>query len=85
MIRVIGATKTKRSDKVWCRLHYGQAIETKMAKIASEDSEELDEEPPPLLVPAGLTIIRENWNLKYSACFILCSLPVPVKVLLRIF
>ena len=26
IIRVIGATKTKRSDKVWCRLHYGQNI-----------------------------------------------------------
>ena len=26
-----------------------------------------------------MTIIRENWNLKYSACFVLCSLPMPVK------
>lgn len=74
LIRVIGATKTKRSDKVWCRLHYGQKIDTK-----TQEADGFDEDPPPLLVPGGVTIIRENWNLKYSACFILCSLPVPVK------
>lgn len=82
VIRVIGATKTKRSDKVWCRLHYGQSIEQKVSKSGNgnengEDQEE--EEMPPLLVPGGVTIIRENWNLKYSACFVLCSLPMPVK------
>ena len=30
---------------------------------------------PSILVPGGITIIRENWNLKYSACFVLCSVP----------
>ena len=54
LIRLIGATKTKKSDKVWCKLHY------------SNDTR---------VVPGGVTIIRENWNLKYSACFVLCSLP----------
>ena len=56
VIRVIGATKTKRSDKVWCRLHYGQSIEQKVSKSGNgnengEDQEE--EEMPPLLVPGG--------------------------------
>ena len=79
LIRVIGATKTKRSDKVWCRLHYGQNIETKVSKTLPGEDQEEEAEMPPLLVPGGVTIIRENWNLKYSACFVLCSLPVPVK------
>ena len=57
VIRVIGATKTKRSDKVWCRLHYGQSIEQKVSKSGNgnengEDQEE--EEMPPLLVPGGI-------------------------------
>ena len=38
-------------------------------------------EEPPILVPGGITIIRENWNLKYSACFVLCSVPTnPFRV-----
>ncbi len=75
LIRVIGATKTKKSDKVWCRLHYSQSIEMKTAysKVDLDSEAAADtEEPPPLLVPGGVTIIRENWNLKYSACFVLC-------------
>ena len=28
-----------------------------------------------IIVPGNIAIIRENWNLKYSACFILCSIP----------
>jgi len=79
VIRVIGATKTKRSDKVWCRLHYGSSIEMKSLKDTGYDDGDL----PPLVVPGGVTIIRENWNLKYSACFVLCSLPVPVKYVPR--
>ena len=55
VIRLIGATKTKKSDKVWCQLHFNESHT--------------------LTVPGGVTIIRENWNLKYSACFVLCTLP----------
>ncbi|KAF4517267.1 hypothetical protein B566_EDAN008601 [Ephemera danica] len=29
----------------------------------------------PELVAAKVRVIRENWNLKYSACFVLCPLP----------
>ena len=55
VIRLIGATKTKKSDKVWCQLHFNESHS--------------------VTVPGGVTIIRENWNLKYSACFVLCTLP----------
>ena len=59
VIRLIGATKTKKSDKVWCQLHFNESHT--------------------LTVPGGVTIIRENWNLKYSACFVLCTLPTVPK------
>ena len=58
---LLGATKTKKSNKVWCKLYFP--------------------EEPPVLIPGGITIIRENWNLKYSACFVLCSVPTnPLRV-----
>lgn len=63
VVRVIGATKTKMSDKVWCKMYF------------SDDANEEDEEPPVVVVPGGITVIRENWNLKYSASFVLCTLP----------
>ena len=59
-VRVVGATKTKRSDKVWCRMYY-------------RDNRK------PVLVPGTVSIIRENWNLKYSACFVICLLPTDQK------
>ena len=55
-VRVIGATKTKRSDKVWCRLYYRDNRKS-------------------VTVPGTVSVIRENWNLKYSACFVICVLP----------
>jgi len=33
----------------------------------------------PILVPAGVNAIRENWNLKYSAAFLTCLLPNQTK------
>ena len=33
--------------------------------------------PSPIL-PASVTVIRENWNLKYSAVFVICPLPPPM-------
>jgi hypothetical protein len=31
------------------------------------------------VVAATVTVIRENWNLKYSAAFVICPLPVPMS------
>lgn len=54
LVRMIAATKTKKSDKVWCKLYYAGR--------------------QPVLVQAGISTIRENWNLQYSAVFVTCDL-----------
>jgi len=54
IVRVIAATKTKKSDKVLCKLYY--------------------KDRPPVIVQAGINVIRENWNLQYSAAFVTCGL-----------
>jgi len=54
LVRLIAATKTKKPDKVWCKLYY-------------KDKE-------PVIVSAGISTIRENWNLQYSASFVTCDL-----------
>nr|XP_053639210.1 uncharacterized protein LOC128693520 [Cherax quadricarinatus] len=54
IIRVIGATQTKKSDRVWCKYWYSNSST--------------------LIVNGAIKIIRENWNLKFSACFIACPL-----------
>lgn len=54
LVRIIGATKTRKPDTVWCRLWYTNSSKT---------------------VSAFVKAIRENWNLKYSAVFVLCKLP----------
>lgn len=62
MIRVIGATKTRGPEKVWCRLWYPlYANHTKFTSAT---------------LMARVKVIRENWNLKYSAVFILCPLRI---------
>ncbi|KAL1117254.1 hypothetical protein AAG570_004580 [Ranatra chinensis] len=61
VIRVMGATKTRGPDRVWCLLWYQNNNSTYS-----------------ITVPAK--VIRENWNLKYSACFILCSLRLNLSV-----
>ncbi|XP_033211221.1 uncharacterized protein LOC117169137 [Belonocnema kinseyi] len=60
LVRVIGATKTRSPERVWCRLWYPQ----QNANITSS-----------ITVPAKVKVIRENWNLKYSACFVICPIP----------
>lgn len=70
-IRVIGATRTRNSEKVICRLDYG--LQGKQ------------QSPPlrPIMVNAVNKVIRENWNLRFSAYFILCLIanhPVPSSV-----
>lgn len=63
LVRVIGATKTRGPEKVWCRFWYQTGQNTTRYRSAS--------------VMARVKIIRENWNLKYSACFILCPIRGP--------
>ncbi|XP_015511370.1 uncharacterized protein [Neodiprion pinetum] len=61
LIRVIGATKTRGPEQVWCRLWYNlHATGNATASIT---------------VSAKVKTIRENWNLKYSATFVICPLP----------
>ncbi|XP_011503517.1 PREDICTED: uncharacterized protein LOC105366691 isoform X2 [Ceratosolen solmsi marchali] len=60
VIRVIGATKTRGPEKVWCRLWYLHNSNNITTSIT---------------VAAKVKVIRENWNLKYSACFVICPLP----------
>lgn len=67
-IRVVGATKTRNPERVWCRLFYPKA-----AKNGTEDMT--------VTIIGRVKIIRENWNLKYSACFILCPLKDQHKTL----
>ncbi|XP_058449537.1 uncharacterized protein LOC131429440 [Malaya genurostris] len=63
LVRVIGATKTRGPEKVWCRFWYQTGLNSTKFRSAS--------------VMARVKIIRENWNLKYSACFILCPIRGP--------
>lgn len=62
MIRLIGATKTRNAEKVWCRLWY--PVDANRTKFTSAT------------IMARVKVIRENWNLKYSAVFILCPLRI---------
>ncbi|XP_014215249.1 uncharacterized protein LOC106644315 [Copidosoma floridanum] len=61
VVRVIGATKTRGPERVWCRLWY-----------LIKDSDNITTS---ITVAAKVKVIRENWNLKYSACFVICPLP----------
>ncbi|GJQ81775.1 hypothetical protein Trydic_g320 [Trypoxylus dichotomus] len=77
VIRIIGATKTRGADRVWCRFWY-KTSEANSSSYASKT------------VPAKLKVIRENWNLKYSASFVLCNLgsdqivPTAVSVVAKV-
>ncbi|KAJ8923192.1 hypothetical protein NQ315_001746, partial [Exocentrus adspersus] len=75
-VRVIGATKTRGPERVWCRLWY---------KINDFNSSY----HASVTVPGKIKVIRENWNLKYSACFVMCPLtnrtvPAAVSVVARV-
>ncbi|BES98356.1 DUF23 [Nesidiocoris tenuis] len=65
MVRVMGATKTRGPDRVWCVLWYNNSYNSTITTLT---------------VPAKVKVIRENWNLKYSACFVLCPLQSNVTV-----
>lgn len=67
-VRVIAAARTRNAEKCVCRLHYRRPFKNGLNTIT---------------VNAVNKVIRENWNLKYSAYFVLCLLgnnPVPDTV-----
>ncbi|XP_018565860.1 uncharacterized protein LOC108906905 isoform X2 [Anoplophora glabripennis] len=75
-VRIIGATKTRGPERVWCRLWY---------KVNDFNSSY----HMSVTVPGKIKVIRENWNLKYSACFVMCPLtnrtvPAAVSVVARV-
>lgn len=61
MVRIISATKTKGPERVWCRFWYRAENERNVTSSVT--------------VAAKVKVIRENWSLKYSACFVICPLP----------
>ncbi|XP_055372133.1 hybrid signal transduction histidine kinase E [Condylostylus longicornis] len=65
IVRIIGATKTRRPEKVFCRLWYTirDPLNSNRTKHTSAT------------LSAKVKIIREHWNLKYSAVFVLCPIP----------
>ena len=76
VVRVIGVTRTKRSDKVMCRMYFDEkklGWDPSVKHINSSTSSS-NKHQSFLDVPASIFIIRENWNLKYSACFVICPL-----------
>ncbi|XP_016998547.2 uncharacterized protein [Drosophila takahashii] len=73
LVRVVGATKTRGPERVWCRFWYGP----NPANATDAGSSSARSKYSSATVMARVKIIRENWNLKYSACFILCPVRTP--------
>ncbi|XP_022917015.1 uncharacterized protein [Onthophagus taurus] len=77
-VRIIAATKTRGATRVWCRLWYKSQEGNSTGFISKT-------------IASKLKVIRENWNLKYSACFLLCPLdkdhqiPSAVSIVSRIW
>ncbi|XP_065356787.1 uncharacterized protein LOC135951130 [Calliphora vicina] len=74
LVRVIGATKTRGPERVWCRFWYVARNVTFAGKAGRSN---MKEKYKSVSVMARVKVIRENWNLKYSACFILCPVRPP--------
>ncbi|KAL3209087.1 hypothetical protein MRX96_038379 [Rhipicephalus microplus] len=66
MVRVIAAARTRLTDRVVCRLFW--------RVVGGEDDGAFQS----ATVLASNKLIRENWNLRYSAFFLLCPLPAGV-------
>ena len=65
VVRIIGVARNKKSNQVWC--HLGFPLSNGTTRWWR--------------VAASVRPIREHWNLRYSAVFILCSLKgVPAVV-----
>jgi len=87
IVRVVGAAKTKKADKVWCRLLYKTEEEDEREAGKEEQRREDDENLYEgcdegcsvarfaARVLATVHVVKENWNLKYSAIFVLCPVP----------
>ncbi|XP_039497843.1 uncharacterized protein LOC120455558 [Drosophila santomea] len=75
LVRVVGATKTRGPERVWCRFWYGPSSGNGTDAGASSSSARAKFSSATVM--ARVKIIRENWNLKYSACFILCPVRTP--------
>ncbi|EDW57756.1 uncharacterized protein [Drosophila virilis] len=73
LVRVIGATKTRGPERVWCRFWYGPTTHNSSEASTSVARAKYTS----ATVMARVKIIRENWNLKYSACFVLCPVRAP--------
>ncbi|KAH8249338.1 hypothetical protein KR032_008589 [Drosophila birchii] len=73
LVRVVGATKTRGPERVWCRFWYGPNSANATEAVSSSARAKYTS----ATVMARVKIIRENWNLKYSACFILCPVRAP--------
>lgn len=59
VVRIVAAARTRLTDRVVCRLFWKGT----------------DSEYQAATVLASNKLIRENWNLRYSAFFLLCPLP----------
>lgn len=74
------ATKTRGPEKVWCRLWYplnSNGTKFKSASVMARvkvSSWKCAKNLSNFFL--CFQVIRENWNLKYSACFILCPLRI---------
>ncbi|XP_049273693.1 uncharacterized protein LOC119398742 [Rhipicephalus sanguineus] len=66
MVRVIAAARTRLTDRVVCRLFW---------RVVGGDDDGAFQSATVL---ASNKLIRENWNLRYSAFFLLCPLPAGV-------
>ncbi|XP_071444499.1 uncharacterized protein [Hetaerina americana] len=91
MVRIIGATRTRSPERVWCRLWLSSSSPANFtfppstaspsassgnvnASSAGNSSETRGDTRLVATVLARVKVIRENWNLKYSACFVICPL-----------
>ncbi|XP_001992773.2 uncharacterized protein LOC6567186 [Drosophila grimshawi] len=74
LVRVVGATKTRGPERVWCRFWYGPTTHNSSEASSSAARAKYTS----ATVMARVKIIRENWNLKYSACFVLCPVRAPL-------
>ncbi|XP_061394785.1 uncharacterized protein LOC133330341 [Musca vetustissima] len=69
LVRIIGATKTRGPERVWCRFWY---VAKNATAAGGGGGGRAREKYSSVTVMARVKVIRENWSLKYSACFVLC-------------
>ncbi|XP_013107837.2 uncharacterized protein LOC106087360 isoform X1 [Stomoxys calcitrans] len=72
LVRIVGATKTRGPERVWCRFWYVNKNATTAANAGAGGAGKAREKYTSATVMARVKVIRENWSLKYSACFVLC-------------